>query len=161
MAVCSHSDQQKAKVSCDSLFAFWRVLLDELKSQAECSEWAVIEAFWLPRSHHTLLPSELNLAAPQLSILPADCNWKRECKCAPPLMMCFFGRKKIKTLLLSCLWVKYGCWYFRTVWSPVACRGRIFYIHFIRSTRTISPGGTRTSSTLSSTTTQVQSVLPV
>ena len=99
--VCSHSDQQKAKASCNFLFAFWRVLFDELKSQAECSEWAVIEAFWLPRSRRTLLPSELNLAAPQLSILPADCNWKRECKCAPPLMMCFLEKKKNKNTALE------------------------------------------------------------
>lgn len=39
----------------------------------------------LPWQHHRLLPSELNLTA-----LAADCTWKRECKCAPPLMIFLF-----------------------------------------------------------------------
>lgn len=51
------------------------------------------------------------------------------------------------------------CCYFRTVWSLLACPGRTCYIHFTRSTRTTSPGETRTSSTSYSTTTQVLRLL--
>ena len=96
-------------------------------------------------------------SSPVFLLLPADCKWKLEYKCAPPLMMCFWKRKKRRRLLSSCFSSERCCWFFRTVWSPVACRGRIFYIHSTRSTRTTSRGETRTCSTLSSMTTQVHS----
>lgn len=146
------------------------VFLSETQSQ-RC-EWAVIEAFWFPHQHHTRLPSELNLAALRLLRLLQNANQKWNINVLLLWWLCFLAGLKTRgwwglvgagggglveeKLFLWLVFATKCCGFCRTVWSPPACCGRIFYTLFIRSTKTTSPGETRTSSTLSSTTTQVQ-----
>lgn len=62
--ISSHSDQWKAKLSCSfSPLHSEEVVSLSWSHRLRVSEWAVIEAFWLPRQPHRRLPSELNLAA--------------------------------------------------------------------------------------------------
>ncbi len=50
-------------------------------------------------------------------------------------------------------------WFYRTAWSPAVCHGKICFTLSIRNTKTTSHGETKTSSTSSSTTIQVQHML--
>lgn len=74
-------------MGCNFLFAFWRAVSLSSSDRQSAMSGLWLKLSRLPWQHHRLLPSELNLTA---LILAADCTWKRECKCAPPLMIFLF-----------------------------------------------------------------------